>query len=177
MELKKIALLCSVSLLTACAYKPTAYEVVQTVQYQKGALAGNYKLGVTEQQISDKQYVVVVKLDSGSSAIRAQNMLKLHAANMAIAHDYDGFSSKKIKVGRWCNKSRNRATGQVVINDGGPTAKAIITFAGVGSQKKKIKNAHHIINKLTEKVSHVISTEQAEKNTKNVVKSCWENRY
>ena len=106
MELKKIALLCSVSLLSACAYKPTPYEVVQTVQYQKGALAGNYKLGVTEQQISDKQYVLVIKLDSGSSATRAKNMLSLHAANMAINNGYDGFSGNKMRVGRWCNKSR-----------------------------------------------------------------------
>lgn len=179
MELKKIALLFSISLLGACAYTPTPYEVVQSVQYQKGALAGNYKLGVTEQQVSNKQYVLVVKLDGGSSAIRAQNMLKLHAANMAIEHGYDGFFIKKMRVGRWCNKSRNRSTGQVFINDGGPTAKAIITFETLNSQnnKNKIKNAQHIISKLTSKVHQVISAGEAEKNSKMILSACWENRF
>jgi len=179
MELKKFALLCSVSLLSACAYKPTPYEVVQTVNYQQGALTGNYKLGVTEQRVADIQYVVVVKLDSGSSALRAKNMLLLHAANMAINNGYDGFTGKKVRAGRWCNKSRNKATGQVFINDGGPTAKAIITFEALDAQnnKKKVKNAQNIINKFTNKVDHVISAEQAEQNSKNILSACWENHY
>lgn len=179
MELKIITLFFSVALMTACAYQPTPYKVVRSVDYEKGALAGKHKFGVTEQRISETQYVLSVRLDSGSSPIRAQNMLLLHAANMATNNGYDAFTKKKAKVGKWCNKSHNRATGRISINDGGPTAIASISFVKMNEQKskKKIKVANDIINNLSSKVNDVITSEEADSNTESILQSCWENRY
>lgn len=180
MELKTIALFISVSLISACAsYQQTPYKVVQSVDYKKGALAGKYKFGVTEQRISETQYVLTVRLDSGSSPIRAQNMLLLHAASMAVNNGYDAFTKKKNRRGKWCNGRKSRATGKMTINDGGPTAFATINFVKINEQTRnnKILVANEIINNLSGKVNNMITLEEVDSNSISIFQSCQDNRY
>jgi len=179
MELKKIALLMSVTLMSACAYQPTPYHVAQSVDYEKGALAGKYKLGVTEQRISDSQYVLSVRLDSGSAPIRAQNMLLLHAANLAINNGYDAFTRNKTRLGKWCYTSKSRTSGRVSAIDGGPTAIATINFVRIKEHKanKKMNVANDIINILSNQVADVITSKEADSNTESMFQSCENNRY
>ncbi|WP_019028875.1 CC0125/CC1285 family lipoprotein [Colwellia piezophila] len=182
MDLKKVIILICIMFLSGCAYQPTPYKVVQSVEYVKGGLAGQYKLGVTEQRISDNRYVLTVKLDSGSSVVRAQKMLMLHAATMAINNGYDSFTGGKNKTGKWCQGSSNRSTGQRSINDGGPTVTVTVTFVDSKGQtnkkkKRKIKNAAKVIEKFSSEVNQIISSEQANSNTDTMLKSCWDSRY
>ncbi len=186
MDFKKTSILICIILMSACAYKPTPFKVVQSVEYVKGKLAGKYKLGVTEQRISDNRYVITVKLDSGSSLIRAQKMLMLHAATLALSNGYDSFSGGKNKTGKWCQGSNNRSTGQRSINDGGPSVTVTVNFidskklTNKNIKKKKrlnIKNAAKVIEKLTPEVNQIISSDEASSNTETILKSCWDSRY
>jgi len=182
MDLKKNSILICIIFMSACAYKPTPYKVVQSVEYVKGKLAGKYKLGVTEQRISDNRYVITVKLDSGSSLIRAKKMLMLHAANLALNNGYDSFSRGKNKTGKWCQGSNNRSTGQRSINDGGPSVTVTVNFIDskkLTNKKKKlnIKNAAKVIEKLTPEVNQIISSDEASSNTETILESCWDSRY
>lgn len=179
MKFKKIIALTSAVLLTACAYQPTPYAVVHSVDYKKGAFADSYKLGVSEQRVSDSRYFISARLDSGSSGLRAKQMVSLHAAHLAKENNFDAFTIIKARAGKWCNRSTNRATGQVSINDGGPTAAAMVQFISSeqSNTKRKFKLADKVISNLDHKVNEVISSEQAKENTNAMLRSCWETRF
>jgi len=180
MNYRKLLLLISILGISACAYQPTPYKVVQKENYEQGALAGLYKLGVTEERVSENIYIITVKLDSGSDPQRARNMLLLHASKLAKSNGYKFFKKSQMKVGGWCQKSRSSATKAVLFVDGGPSAKAKIAFIDLNEQtmtkKKKLFNAEKIIERLESLVSEIISNEEADINTDKRMRVCWNRR-
>ncbi|ARD46022.1 hypothetical protein [Colwellia sp. PAMC 21821] len=180
MSVIKPLLLFTMVALSACAYQPTPYKVVQQEKYEQGALAGLYQLGVTEERISQSEYVITVKLDGGSDPQRARNMLMLHASKLALTSGYKHFKKSQLKAGSWCNKSRNKVTNKISFAEGGPSAKAKVSFVHANeSNFKKNKthfNAEKLIERLEPIVNKVITQEVADSNANKRMRICWNKR-
>lgn len=176
MKLLQTIILASFTLLSGCAYQQTPYEVVETINYKKGALSKLKKLGVSEQKASATVYVLSVRLDNGSDAKRAKNMRDLHAANLAINNGYDSVIIETIIYGNWCLKQKSNTDGSISIVDAGPSTAARVEFVNSGkSEHKKLKNAQQIVAQLSLLVSQKIDPKQAMKNSENTFKACLDN--
>lgn len=128
MNFLKSSCLCIAINIVGCAYSPAPYQVVDSLPYKHGYMAGFYKTGVTEEVVKAKHYYkITVKLDKGSSKNRAENMLLFHSAKLAQKNGSTGFTIKKIRNTVWCSYSSREGKASYIANSG-PVSSAFITL-------------------------------------------------
>ncbi|WOH38132.1 hypothetical protein RI844_02540 [Thalassotalea fonticola] len=180
MNIYKFALLIVFASLTGCAHQQTSYELVESVKYEKGAMLGNYRFGVTEEEVNEREYIITAKLDNGSSTLRARNMAVYHAALLADTKGYSFLMVAGTKSGRWCAKKKNMKSGQITITDGGPRTTVKVKFLSgnpIDKNKLKAQSAQEVIEDLQGKVNADLSAETVDLNSDRNYEKCWNNRF
>ena len=175
-----LAILCSFGL-AGCAQTPVAYKLVESVNYEPGALAGNYRIGVTEEKINNTEYLVNVKLSSASTPKRAASMGIYHAALLADAYGANRFKLGKPKTGGWCSWSKNSKTGSIQVNDGGPKIQLKVNFLNKEKTKKsnnkiKILKTAKTKTKFFALMNKPLSEDEIKLNNDRRMETCWEKR-
>lgn len=175
-----LAILCSLGL-AGCAQTPVSYKLVESVNYERGALAGSYRIGVTEEKVNDAEYIITVKLLTASSPKRALSMGIYHAALLAELYGANRFKLEKPKIGSWCGWSTNRQTGGRIVNDGGPKIQLKVNFFVNESRQKsnrkiKILNTAKTKPKFFALMNKPLSEEEIDRNNGRRMEVCWEKR-
>ncbi len=132
-----------------CTAQLTPYKVIDSMPYDINDLPGSFGLGITEQKVSNTEYVITAKLDKNSSVKRAKDMVRYHAALLAIDAGFNSFKILKARDGGWCNFRRNADVGRSVTK-AGPSAAIRVKFLNDTSQQNnepssKIYNAEDTI--------------------------------
>ncbi len=176
-----LAILCSIGL-AGCAQTPVAYKLVESVNYEPGALAGNYRIGVTEEKVSDTEYLITVKLSTASSPKRAASMGIYHASLLAESYGANRFKLGKPKTGGWCSWSENSQTGQRSVNDGGPQIQLKVNFLDEESTQKSNKKIKILKTAKTKPkffalMNKPLSEEEIDRNNDRRMERCWEKHH
>lgn len=148
MNFFKAGCLCIAISFVGCAYSPEPYQVVDSLPYERGYMAGFYKPGVTEEIVKAKHYYkITVKLDKGSSKNRAESMLLFHSAKLAQENNSTGFTIKKIRNTVWCGYSSNEGKAPYVANSG-PVSSAFITLIQPTTPAKMLNRKTYDVTKI-----------------------------
>jgi len=182
--------------LTGCAQNFTPYAVVEQLGINEKTTP-RYEVGITEEQKTDSEFVIVAKLSSTSTARRARDMAFYHAAILTQQHEYPAFKVLKTGKGSWCSKRRrNYKQVQVSTNsahsgktvkqlptisssseDGGYTANLKISFLTeaeyqAGKNAKRVKLASKVVNNLATKIKQRPSEDELTRVSEEKLQTC-----
>ncbi|WAJ71855.1 hypothetical protein [Catenovulum adriaticum] len=172
--LASFCLLASVTL-TGCQTTQTPYEVSSSLTYKKGKPLSSYHLGVTEEKVNDQIYHVTVKLTGTSSIVRAKDMFYLHAANLALSHNFEKFVIEKRKSGKWCYGTETRYTKQRSTSEAGPRYSGFVLLIHDKKQvasKQKVQIAKNIKKIAQPRVEATIDEASMIKNEERYLNAC-----
>lgn len=164
--------------LAGCQTTQTPYEVSSSLTYKKGKPQSSYHLGVTEEKVNDQIYYVTVKLTGTSTKARAKDMFYLHAANLALSHNFEKFVIEKRKSGRWCYGTQTHYTKQRSTSEAGPRYSGFVLLINDEKQvtsKQKVQIAKKVKKIAQPRVEAKIDEASMLKNEERYLNACDQN--
>jgi len=136
--------------------KPLPYQIVKKQHPQgKRVRFNEYSVGVTQEKITARNYVITAKLDKPNTLAQAKEMALYYGALLAKQHGARKFSIGNRGQSYWCKSSPPNKSGNKTSTLGGPAFQFHLEFISLSQSKKTpllIMNTNKTIKALASKV-------------------------
>jgi len=164
MKLLALTILIITTILSGCANKaapieeakPLPYKVIKK-QYQQVRRINfkTYKLGITQEKVTESHYVITVKLDKPNTIVQAKEMALYYGALLAKEHGARKFGIGNRGQGYWCQPNPSSPKNRKTSNFGGPAFKFHLKFVNISKSRISallVMNTNKTIKVLASKV-------------------------